>query len=240
MIDTRENMKSHATFNFFLDRLNLVTKESLLFLKKQSTDKLPLFMNDGKISRLSPEEFFNIFEVEYLPNLLFEDLKILKKVIKSCKRQIKLGNIAEREIWAGTFYEEEIKKFSIPKVYIKWIDERKGFGLFALTDLKKDTFIGEYSGLVKKFKSRIDSKNSYCFEYQIGSRRNSHFTIDAKYMGNHVRFINHSYSPNLSTFAALVGQIIHIVMKTSKSVAKDTELTYDYGPRYWKKREEPI
>ena len=59
-------------------------------------------------------------------------------------------------------------------------------------------------------------------------------------MGNAVRFINHDYFPNLTTFAAYSNQIIHILMKTNRFVPKDTELTYDYGPKYWEKREKPL
>ena len=220
--------------------MSIIHHEILPFLKKQKMDKAILIMREDKVEKITPEDFYKIFEVEYLPTLFFNDLKILKKVIRRCQRQIKHGYIAEKEIWLGTYFEENIKNYILPPVYIKWIDERKGYGLFSLVDLKKDTFIGEYTGHVRKYKKPKDNKNSYCFEYQIGEPSKSHFTIDAKYMGNVVRFINHSYTPNLTTFAAYSGQVMHIIMKTSQPIKKNTEFTYDYGIKYWKKREKPL
>ena len=217
-----------------------ISQESLCFLVKQKMDKPILMMKDSKVEKISPEEFYKIFEVEYLPSLLIKELSVLKKIIKRCNKQIKAGNISEKEIWNGTYFENEIKNYPASPVYIKWINERKGYGLFALHDLKKDTYIGEYTGEVRKFKIRQDDRNSYCFEYQIGESSKSHFTIDAKYMGNMVRFINHDYSPNLATLAAYSNSIIHIIVKTARFIPKDAELTYDYGTRYWKKREKPV
>lgn len=229
-----------SILNFFLDEIKPLSPDSLLFLKKQKMDKPILMMKGSMVEKISPEEFYHIFEVEYHPTLFIKELKVLKKIVKRCKRQIRQGYISEKEIWSGTYFEEEIKHFPTTPVYIKWIDERKGYGLFALHDLKKDSYIGEYTGEVRKFRRMKDSKNSYCFEYQIGEAKRSHYTIDAKYMGNVVRFINHDYSPNLSTFAAYSNEIMHIILKTSKFIPKDTELTYDYGPKYWKDRENPV
>lgn len=229
-----------SIYNFFLDEMKALSPESLSFLKKRKMVRPILIMKGSSVEKITPEEFYHIFEVEYLPTLFIKELKTLKKIVKRCKRQIRDGYISEKELWSGTYFDEELKNFPTSPVYIKWINERKGYGLFALHDLKKDTYVGEYTGEVRKFKRRQDNKNSYCFEYQIGENKRSHFTIDAKYMGNIVRFINHDYFPNLTTFAAYSNDIMHIILKTGKFIPKDTELTYDYGPKYWKDREKPI
>jgi uncharacterized protein len=233
-------MNIRSILDFFRDQMKGIGLESLCFLKKQRMDKSILLMKDSKVEKITPEEFYHIFEVEYLPSLFINDLKTLKKIVTRCRNQIRAGAISEKEIWQGTYFEDNIKNFPTSPVYIKWINERKGYGLFALYDLKKDTYIGEYTGQIRKFRRRQDNKNSYCFEYQIGEAKRSHYTIDAKYMGNVVRFINHDYFPNLTTLAAYSNQIIHIILKTSQFIPKDTELTYDYGPRYWKDREKPL
>jgi len=213
-------------------------EESYRYLKKGKGRKNILIKIKDKIENFSCERFEKFFDVEYLSNLYFKDIKILRKAVLKCKKAIRMGYIAEKEIWLGTYYSEEIEQGDTSKVYIKWIDPYKEYGLFALEELREDCFIGEYTGLVRRHKSRLDKKNGYCFEYQIGYK--SPFTIDAKYCGNYLRFINHSYKPNLSLFPAYYRGIIHIIMKTNRSVKKDEELTYDYGPNYWKKREDPI
>lgn len=226
----------------FLEKIKQTTPINLLLLKKQKLPRSILYKDKDtdEIKSISSEEFYKIFEVEYLPNLFFQDLSTLKRIVNKAKKEVKKGGISEKEIWLGTYFEEDIATFSTSSVYIKYIDPIKGFGLFAARDLKKDSYIGEYTGVVRKYRRWKDDKNSYCFEYKIGDSSIPHFTIDAKYMGNVVRFINHSNQPNLSTFAAYSGGVIHIIMKTNKLIPKDSELTYDYGTKYWKKREKPI
>ena len=135
--------------------------------------------------------------------------------------------------------ENEIVTGYIPNVFIKRIDHYKGYGLFALSNLKKDSFIGVYTGYIRKHKKRLDRKNGYCFEYQTLFSKKTPFTIDAKYGGNYTRFINHSYKPNLSLFLAYCKNIMHIILVTNRDIEKGEELTYDYGENYWKKREKP-
>ena len=207
-------------------------------LKRNKSLSKIIIKEDDKLKILSESDFEKKFDVKYLPNLLFKDLKMLKDVQSKSQKALKDLDIAEKEIWLGTYYEKEIKFGRVANAYIKWIDEYKGYGLFALFDLKPETFIGEYTGEVRRHKKALDEKNSYCFEYKIGS--SSKYTIDAKYMGNIIRFINHSFLPNLTTAAAYQGGIVHIILKTNSYIKKDSELSYDYGPTYWKKRENPL
>jgi uncharacterized protein len=216
-----------------------IEKEALMLLVKQKM-KAPLALEiDGKLEFLDQKDFEKLFEVEYLPNLFFKDLTLLKTMVKKCKKAIKMGDMAEKETWLGTYFENEILNFLSPKVYLKWINEYKGYGLFALKDLKADTFIGEYTGFLRKYKRKMDEKNSYCFEYSLGLKK-TRYTIDAKYMGNYVRFINHSFNPNITPHIAYCKGIAHVFLMSKEFIPKGTELTYDYGPRYWQKREKPL
>jgi hypothetical protein len=225
--------------NRCLEKLSL-SSDALSLTNKQKQLNNILIKKNEIIQKITPKDFFELFNVEYLPNLYFQDKKILKKIIKKCKKRVKNGSIYEKEIWLGIYHKDKINSsFSAP-VYLKWIDDCKGYGLFALCDLKKDTYIGEYTGVVRKHKRQLDKKNSYCFEYKLGDEKKAKFTIDAKYMGNYVRFINHSYSPNIMPYAAYTNGVIHIILKTNSDVFKGQELFYDYGPTYWKKREAPV
>jgi uncharacterized protein len=216
-----------------------ILEKNLILLKKQQTTVSVKVEKDGALSMASVEDFNKIFEVEYLPNLFFENPKLLRKTARRIKRGIKIGSLSEREIWLGTYFQNEVQNGYSARVYIKWIDEFKEYGLFADQNLKEGAYICEYTGTVRKYKRRLDKKNSYCFEYKIGDERKSHLTIDAKEMGNYARFINHSETPNLEPFAALVNGIIHIILRAKQPISKGTELTYNYGPKYWQKREKP-
>lgn len=218
---------------------NIDLKEYKTFLRKQAFDGYIYLMLEAKIERFTSKEFYDLFDVKYLPSLFFNDIDRLKAVIKKCRRNKKGGAISEESLWLGVFHDEDVLQMKTAKIYIKWVNNKREYGLFAMADIKKDDFVVEYTGLVRKHKRGQDKKNSYCFEYRLGDENKTKYTIDAKYMGNYSRFINHSENGNLEPFSAYLGGLNHIILKAKTNILKDTELTYDYGPRYWKKREKP-
>ena len=204
-------------------------KDKYLFKIKQKS----------KVFLYTKKEFENLLEVKYIPTLLFETPKILKKINKLCIKAGREGLLTKENIWFGTYYEKEIKSHFIPDVYIKWIDSIKEFGLFANKDFKVREFLGEYTGTVRKYQKIMDDKNSYLFEYSIGYKKTP-FTIDAREKGSLIRFVNHSFKPNVSPLSVYLDGTIHIIFRTNRVIKKDEELTYNYGPFYWKKRENPM
>lgn len=100
-------------------------------------------------------------------------------------------------------------------------------------------FISEYSGLVRK-RNKHDSKNSYCFEYLLAPGFDTPYIIDAREQGGFARYINHSNTPNLYSAFTLVDDFPHVVIYTAVKIAKGTQLCYDYGPDYWKRRKAPL
>ncbi|HEU64063.1 MAG: hypothetical protein KR126chlam4_00130 [Candidatus Anoxychlamydiales bacterium] len=194
---------------------------------------------ENKIFLYSKKEFEDLMEITYLPNLKFDSSKILNKVKKICISAGKDGYLTKENIWFGTYYEKEIKSHVIPDVYIKWIDNIKEFGIFANKDFKIRAFLGEYTGNVRKYKKIIDDKNSYLFEYSVGYKKTP-YTIDARESGSLIRFVNHSFKPNLEPLSVYLDGKVHLIFRTKRAIKKDEELTYNYGPFYWKKREKPI
>lgn len=188
---------------------------------------------------VSIEEFEKEMEIKYLEKLVFENEKNLKWALKRCAKSLKRGDIEKEEMWLGYYFDKEINNGFVNSVFLKWIDPVLGYGLFADREFQKGTYICEYVGSVKKFR-RSDLKNPYCFEYVAGYGIETPLTIDAREQGNLARFINHSNKPNIIPELAFTGGLIHVILRTSQFVAKGNELTYDYGPKYWSKRESPI
>lgn len=52
--------------------------------------------------------------------------------------------------------------------------------------------------------------------------------IDAKYMGNKSRFINHSTTPNIKAKIVHSGGDLHIAFYAMKNIQPGTELVFDY------------
>jgi hypothetical protein len=202
----------------------------------------PLTINlekKGKSFLLTKKQFEEEMEIDYLFDLELGSLSTFFSVVSRCHKTEKKHEISREQKWLSFYFSQELDNPVFPDLTIKWVDNFLGYGLFTNRDLLSNTFIGEYTGVLRKSKKRVDEKNSYCFEYLIGGIETP-FLIDAKEKGNFTRFINHSSHPNLRPAYVYKNGIIHLILQTNQPVKKGSELTYDYGPNYWKKREKPI
>ena len=108
-----------------------------------------------------------------------------------------------------------------------------GKGIFATTEIQKNTRIIEYIGekILKKEGDRRSERrlSKYLNSKSYGSvyifELNSKFDIDGSPLYNKARYINHSCSPNCEV------DIINneIWISSIKQIKKNEELTYDYG-----------
>jgi SET domain-containing protein len=98
-----------------------------------------------------------------------------------------------------------------------------GKGLFAHRDTKKGDFIAEYTGEKISAKVADASKSRYLFEID------KDWTIDGESLSNVARYINHSCESNAE--AEIHDDRIYIC--ATKSIAKDEEITIDYGEEYF-------
>jgi len=211
----------------FLDR-----KQFLLYLR--STYEEPIFKFDQN-EKASIAELEKHFEFTYNDDLKFNEEKTLFSIIKRCKK----NNIDKEHLWHGYYFEKEIKSGFTADVTIKWINPILEYGLFSNVFIKKGSYIGHYGGEVRKYQKE-DAKNPYCFAYQISYDKDTPFTIDARPTGTLCRFINHSYKPNLMPRLAYCNNIMYVILIAHKDIQKGSELTFDYGPRYWERRETPV
>ncbi|MBN2479461.1 MAG: SET domain-containing protein-lysine N-methyltransferase [Parachlamydiales bacterium] len=203
--------------------------------------KSPLFkiQLEDEIKEYTQQEFEKILEVKYLDRLSFETMSLLNKIHKMTLKAGREGNLTKEQLWFGKYYENEILNNHIPDVYVKWINETKEFGLFANKNLPIRSYMGEYTGIVRKYNKKIDDRNAYCFEYSLGYKKTK-YTIDAREKGSLIRFVNHHKNPNITPISVYINGVIRLIFRTNRPVKKDEELTYDYGPFYWTRREKPI
>jgi len=194
-----------------------------------------LLPNESEMRTCSTEEFEHIIQIKFLPNLTFATDKVLKKVQKLCATAEKYEEFDKKQKWLGVLFNPEIEQGSEVDALIQWIDSKFGYGVFAINDLPPFTFIGEYTGEVRKRKW-ADKKNNYCFDYSVGEK--TPFLIDAEKSGNITRFINHSRSPNLEPISVISGDRTHVILLTKQWIKKGEQLTYNYGPDYWKHRKD--
>lgn len=117
-------------------------------------------------------------------------------------------------------------------------------GVKCLESIKKGSFVSEYVGEVigeKEARTRtkfMAERPSYCSNYILGVRErvngsdnDSVSFIDAMYIGNVSRFINHSCEPNLKMIVVRHSNLIpKIALYASRTINEGEELSFSYGP----------
>jgi len=198
---------------------------------------IKILFKDSKEIVVAPiSEFEKRLNLRYTKSLKFQKENYLSKTLKQSKKAMKRKDLSIRENWLGVRFKKEISDGYQSNISIRWIDDVLGYGVFAEEDMAISTYIGEYTGLVRKRRRRHDRKNDYCFEYTIGDWVYNPFIIDAKEQGNFTRFINHGEIPNVASLSVYVNEIMHIIFIVLEPIKAGEQLRYHYGDTFWKKR----
>ena len=192
------------------------------------------------VKECSLEQFCSLTGVQYVDHIFFFSEKISRKEHERCQRSLKTGKIDLKQKWLGAYYSKEIMSGYEPDLLIAWIDNELGYGVFAEHDILARAYVGKYTGMIRRRNFWKDRTNNYCFDYAIGGVRSSPYVIDAQKWGNIARFINHSDDPNLETGAVYCHGIMHVILYALRPIAKGEQLCYDYGERYWSRRDDLI
>lgn len=184
----------------------------------------------------STKDFENFFGVRYLSHLRFSDLATLKDAIQNSPWILRKSRWGEENRQMAVKYQLELQKGYVADITIGWIDDDLGFGVFAQKDIPSGAYIGEYTGLVRRFSRWRPDSNAYCFQYSTKFWTWKNFVIDAFKEGNELRFINHSEDPNLKPACIVDRGLLHFVFFSSELIPAGTELTFNYGPDFWRHR----
>jgi SET domain-containing protein len=149
------------------------------------------------------------------------------------------GLVSKKAISLGKKYSTLIERSYIPKVSVQWLNETIGHGLFAEETISKGSYVGEYTGIVRRNDRRyFEPQNNYCYEYPVEDEIGRPFVIDATH-GCLTKFINHSPRPNLQPTYAFYDNLYHLIFIAKKEISIGEQLSYDYGKNYWYTREPP-
>ncbi|KAJ7684637.1 hypothetical protein DFH06DRAFT_1156193 [Mycena polygramma] len=113
-----------------------------------------------------------------------------------------------------------------------------GLGAFAVEDMRENDMLGEYVGELLDEHETLDhrhiihmhSKLNYCF----GMEGQEDTTVDAQWLGNPTRFLNHATPPNCYAQELVVNGERRLAIRALQRIKKGVELTLDYGDKYWK------
>lgn len=133
-------------------------------------------------------------------------------------------------------YARAVQNKHYAPMYLEWISDVIGYGVFAAHDIKQGDFIGEYSGVLRSVKDSGDNLD-YAWYYTIDGLDGKKLVVDGKSQGNELRFINHAKDPNTIRIDVLGKDgIFHVCYIASQDIAKDEQLTVSYGDGYFTSR----
>jgi len=201
--------------------------------------------HETSVTHVSLSQFKEVMGVEYSKELRFKSPELRRAAEARCRFAHLRGKLRPKQIWTGCYYARDILSGSEIDATIVWIDERVGYGVFTNRDIPAHTYVGEYTGVLRRPYFFKDKTNYYCFNCYITMsfwEQNlwAPYLVDAQDVGNFTRYINHSSSPNLGMASAYCNEMLHIIFYASSFIPKGTQLLYDYGPTYWEKRPAPL
>ncbi len=181
------------------------------------------------------EEFFREKNIEYLKRSRIEwkpllTMKLHKSPYYKENRQEFL-NLDAR-------YGKDIDSSRIAPVYIQKIDDKIGYGLFALKNLKKGDFIGEYTGVIRECEEVTETFDDGSYETDFSwdypdETGKVILEINGRLNGNELRFVNHDKNDNLAVEHTLHDGQWLIFFVANRDISTGEQLLVSYGEEYW-------
>jgi SET domain-containing protein len=194
---------------------------------------------------LTPQDLFAKLRLQWLSDYLYEDITLKEQIQAEFKGIFDSSEKALAYKWNGIYYKKHILNNASAPLEARWLGPEIGYGLFALSFLPSQSFIGTYLGKIRR-KSPFNNAfiNSYSFTFPI---QPGHWlkgwgwgwTIDALMQGNHTRFINHGDKGNCESTGAICQNQIYIIIRAKRDIQAGEQILYDYGQGYWSKRDSP-
>ena len=203
---------------------------------------MPIQAPDRSVHFYTLEELKEKLHFTYLSQIAFEtplDLKEIRQRGFDARKQNRVD--IETEKFEIQFKEKITSRYTA-NVSIGWINETIGYGVFAEEELPKGSYVGEYTGIIRKNDLRrcFEPLNNYCVTYPIVDELGKNFFLDGKDFGNVTRFINHSYTPNLRFYNVFDEGFYHRIFLTERHIKKGEQLLFNYGKGYWNARTAPL
>lgn len=137
-------------------------------------------------------------------------------------------------------YAQLIQTSAMAPVYIRRINKKVGYGVFSATELEKDTFIGEYTGVIQEAEENAGEEldkggfeSDYSWYYLEEIEQAPTLEISGRFEGNELRYVNHSNEPNVDVEHALIDGYWIIFFKAARKIKADEQLLISYGDAYW-------
>lgn len=228
--------KNELGFTAFEQALLLGEYETADILKPRIMPQICITKKASSTSEcVSRNEFSKFFGITYRSCLYFEDVALLEEVVRNCPWMLRTFMGDEHRSLAAHLRKKLFGE-AIDGISVEWINETIGYGLFARRAFKKDEFVGEYVGKVRKCRRFSPELNGYCMHLPSRFWSFHYYVIDAESDGNEMRFANHSDEATMRPISLLDRNLLHVGLFAKRDIEPGEELTFNYGKDYWQKR----
>lgn len=206
-----------------------------------------LFADSPVVSTLFPDKQqkyyrgqFAMMGLHYIDNSICYDS--MPSQIRS-KRPIDQTQLSpeEKEV-IDRYYALTKQQYESPW-YMKFINKKIGYGIYAAADIEPGQLIAEYVGIIydEAYYMTTPQNPKFCWNVQPPSfvKNGQKFYVDAIESCNFTRIINHSYKPNVIPLQMHGPDGSRMLYVACEKIKKDEQLLVNYGNGYWQQRGEP-
>lgn len=116
---------------------------------------------------LTEKLFEEYFKVKHLDHLFFEEEDSFYFLKEKTDKHLAKPLIRQMKLWAKAMFSKEYHLQAHPRLLIKKIDPIMGLGVVAYQNIAAYSYIGEYTGVVRKRSKRKDELNDYVFGFPL-------------------------------------------------------------------------
>lgn len=183
---------------------------------------------------------FDLMKINYIDNTVCD--KHMPADIKAqCPIDQNILTDDEKAI-VEKYYWLTKQKYESPW-YMKFINKKIGYGIYAAADIEPGQLIAEYAGILfDAYTYTATPHNSkYCWNINPPQRMPTaqKFYVDAISSCNFTRIINHSYKPNVIPVTMHGPDGSRMLYVACEKIKKDEQLLVNYGEGYWTTRGAP-
>jgi hypothetical protein len=233
-IDVVEILNRDPSLKLRRDGYGLCPVELAQFLGRKECLQRLLPLSEG----LPVPDLLHLGAFEYLSYPIFETKEGLEQILAQTAKAKREDKITAEKIWMGIYFDKEIRKGIHAPISIRHIDPEVGYGVFATKKIFPCAYVGEYTGVVQERHPKQLRDKRHCLRYTTWEGRKN-FCIDAEMKGNFTRFINHSAKPNLGLQSIYWRGIPRMIFVALREIRENGQLTFDYGPLFWKEFRQP-
>jgi len=134
-------------------------------------------------------------------------------------------------------YGRALRKQVFPCLTIRLVNPAVGYGLFAAEAIRKETLMGEYSGVVREYlPNHQDKPTDGCHFFYHPNERVEYAEsayIDPVDQGGFLQFVNHGNAGNIEFRHIFHNRSWRVIAISLRTISKGQQILFEYPENFW-------